>query len=532
MSLDLNPQFQQALELMETADHVFITGHAGTGKSTLLEHFRENTTQNVAVLAPTGVAALNVKGQTIHSFFGFRPNITPDIIQYQYKRRGKKGFYKKLDAIIIDEISMVRADLMDCIDEFLRMHGPNPSLPFGGIRMIMIGDLHQLPPVVTRQEQDLFKDYYSSPYFFSAQVFDELQLKFIELEKIYRQQDQSFINILSKIRNREITQQEIGQLNQRHQPDFEPDPDNFYIHLTTTNYRAQQINKHHLKMLETDEHMFEAELSGDFSTKVLPTELKLKLRVGAQVMLTNNDPEGRWVNGSLGQIIAIESKDGFEREVIKSLSYSKTGQSSGKSTVTDQEMIVRVRLDNGQEVEVESHTWEMYKFIYNPGTNKLQAEVVGTFKQYPMILAWAITIHKSQGKTFDQVVIDFNRGTFAHGQAYVALSRCRSLEGIVLLQPFVKSHIQIDSQVGEFMSKMSLAYGSGEGISAVQKIQVLQEAIDQSQVVKLSLNGKNTLVQPLSVGKNGLTAYVIASKEQLSFDLDEISKIQVLSDIS
>jgi len=280
-----NPEFDkttsEALELLENSkDHIFLTGNAGTGKSTLLEYWRNKTKKSVAVLAPTGVAALNVKGQTIHSFFGFRPDITVEKIHRFYRKKGKQGLYKKIDSIIIDEISMVRADLLDCIDQFLRMHGKNENEAFGGIRMVFIGDLHQLPPVVTNKETDIFKNFYKTPYFFSSSVFEELDLKFIELKKIYRQNDEKFIEILSSMRENDVSELQLDQLNSRFDPQFETPSNKFFITLTTTNKTAQKINEYHLARLFNERYRYEGSSNGNFEAKYLPTAPTLELKTG------------------------------------------------------------------------------------------------------------------------------------------------------------------------------------------------------------------------------------------------------------
>ncbi|MDA8339523.1 MAG: AAA family ATPase [Nitrospiraceae bacterium] len=279
-SLDLNEQFLHALHIMEETDkNVFITGRAGTGKSTLLQHFRNTTKKKIAVLAPTGVAAVNVKGQTIHSFFGFKPDITPDMVKGMRPR--EKTIYKKLDAIVIDEVSMVRADLMDCIDGFLRIHGKSKSLPFGGIQMIFIGDLYQLPPVVTSRDKAIFGSLYRSPYFFDAMAFGSgFDMQFIELEKVYRQRDDRFLNILNAIRNNTATDDDIAAINARYMPEFHDDK-GFYIHLTTTNDLADSINTRRLADLKDREYTYQGMIEGDFNIKDLPTGLDITIKIGA-----------------------------------------------------------------------------------------------------------------------------------------------------------------------------------------------------------------------------------------------------------
>ncbi|MEJ2740211.1 MAG: AAA family ATPase, partial [Dehalococcoidia bacterium] len=300
--IELNPQFRRALEIMENSDsNIFVTGRAGTGKSTLLTYFREMTQKKVVVLAPTGVAALNVKGQTIHSFFKFKPHVTlRSIKRLRKKENGKQTIYEQLDAIVIDEVSMVRADLLDCVDRFLRLNGPNANRPFGGIQMVFIGDLYQLPPVVTSTEKEIFNSAYETPYFFSARVFDTLEMEFVELEKIYRQHDDLFIGLLNGIRNNSITDENLALLNRRCRPGYEASPDDLTIYLTTTNTLAEKINTRQLEKIDSPSHYFTADIEGDFGKEYLPTAVTLQVKAGAQVMMVNNDLYGGWVNGTLG----------------------------------------------------------------------------------------------------------------------------------------------------------------------------------------------------------------------------------------
>ena len=301
--IELNDQFKQALDIMEhTSKNVFITGRAGTGKSTLLEYFRNTTKKKVVVLAPTGVAALNIKGQTIHSFFRFKPCIIPDRVKKLRSSNDNESVYRKLDAIVIDEISMVRADLLDCVDRFLRLNGPEADKPFGGIQMAFIGDLYQLPPVITSGEKTVFQSLYETPYFYGAWVFDSLDMEFVEMEKIYRQHDEQFITLLNGIRNNSISEEYLKLLNRRCQPEFEPPPDDFCVYLTTTNRLAEEINIRRLAELMSRLYTFTGNIEGDFGREYLPTAIDLQVKVGAQVMMLNNDTEGRWVNGSIGKI--------------------------------------------------------------------------------------------------------------------------------------------------------------------------------------------------------------------------------------
>lgn len=439
-NIDFNKQFQKALEVMEkTSRNIFITGKAGTGKSTLLDYFRNHTKKKIVVLAPTGVSAINVRGQTIHSFFKFKPNVTLNSIR---KIKGNnKNIYKELDAIVIDEASMVRSDLLDCIDKFLRLNAGKKK-PFGGIQMIFIGDLYQLPPVVTGKEKDFFNTYYRSPYFFDAMIMRELDMEFIELEKIYRQKDDDFIAILNAIRNNSITDKELDILNQRYNPEFIPDPDDFYIWLTSLNNAAEKINREHLSRISSPLITYHGAVSGDFSKDSLPTQIDLQVKNGAQVMLLNNDPYYRWVNGSIGKIVDIVKQK-------------------------DEDDVIVVELITGEVVDVMPYKWELFNYYFDKNKNSIESEIVGTFIQYPIRLAWAVTIHKSQGKTFDRVVIDIGRGTFASGQVYVALSRCTRLDGIVLKKPLEKRHIFMDWRVVKFLTQFQ--YRLSENICPLEK---------------------------------------------------------------
>ncbi|MHB0976475.1 MAG: ATP-dependent DNA helicase [Candidatus Aquicultorales bacterium] len=415
-SLDLNPLFAKALELMEGDGHVLVTGRAGTGKSTLLNHFRSISAKNVVVLAPTGVAAINVGGQTIHSFFRFLPDVTPDNV-----RASNDPIYREIDAIIIDEISMVRADLLDAVDRFLRKSGKFKGFPFGGVQMIFIGDLFQLPPVVRREDREAFRARYGSEHFFDSDAFKSVDCDHVELEEVYRQTDEHFIRLLNGVRDRSITESEMDALNERclESEEFVPSD---AVHLTTTNAMARERNEMELAKLRGEVRTFEAHVAGDFDKKNYPTDAALGLKKGAQIMMLNNDPAGRWVNGSIGTIREFKSDS----------------------------MLVELTDGGGSVREVRPHTWNAYRFYWDEESKTLETETAGSFTQYPLKLAWAITVHKSQGKTFDHALIDLGRGTFAPGQLYVALSRCRTLEGIFLKKPIRRSNIWIDDRVVRF----------------------------------------------------------------------------------
>jgi len=505
--IELNEQFLEALDLMEKSRrHVLITGRAGTGKSTLLEYFRDHTEKRSVFLAPTGVAAVNIHGQTIHSFFGFKPDVTPSSVKKI--RNGKRTkLYQKLQTIVIDEVSMVRADLLDCVDRFLQIHGPEPGLPFGGVQMIFIGDLYQLPPVVTSREKDLFRAHYKSPYFFSARALEGMDMAFVELEKIYRQSETEFISILNAIRNRSVTDEELALLNERCDPDFVTPEEGFYIHMTSTNAQADRINEEHLKRLKGKTWISQGIVEGEFGREYLPTSPELKLKKKAQIMLLNNDAYGRWINGTIGRI-------------------------KGFATDEEGEDVIRATLDNGMHVDIEPHRWDIFRFFLKDG--ELASESVGSFTQYPLRLAFAVTIHKSQGKTFSRAVIDVGRGTFAHGQMYVALSRCTSLEGIVLKQPVRKGHILMDWEVVRFLTGFQYAQAERE-LPREEKVRRIKEAIrDGSAMSIVYLKAKDEksrrTVKPLCVEERtfkghpflALEAFCLTRRATRVFNVDRI----------
>lgn len=426
-SIVLSPIFKQILELLECgSDHLFITGRAGTGKSTLLTHFHKNTTLSHVVLAPTGVAAVNVGGATIHSFFGFKPNITLDKAWSLGSKTKKAKLYQNLDLIIIDEISMVRADLLDCVDAFLRRVCAS-SKPFGGKRVVFFGDLYQLPPVVTRDEEGVFKSRYASPYFFSADVMSRVALTYIELDHIYRQSDTDFIEVLNALREGVVNQSHLSLLNTRLSPDYSPPPEEYIINLTGTNQTASDYNTYQLNSLDGVSHDFYALTTGRFDSRTEPAPRELVLKIGAQVMLTANDPDKRFVNGTVGRVEEISWENSLP--------------------------IVSVRLKNKKLVDVAPTTWEMFSFDYNEKSRRISSDVVGTYTQLPLMLAWAVTIHKAQGKTFERVIIDLPQ-SFAHGQTYVALSRATSLSGLYLRRPLTPRHIIMDKTVTSWLTLM------------------------------------------------------------------------------
>lgn len=468
-NIEINSEFKRALlSIEEKRRNVFITGRAGTGKSTLLLLFRSTTKKNIVVLAPTGIAAVNIGGQTIHSFFGFKPDITPE--RAKRVRPKNKALYRKLDALVIDEISMVRADLLDCVDVFLRKNGKAQHKPFGGLQIILIGDLYQLPPVVPSRERELFRDYYKSPFFFDSQVFrrhfwpetagTSEELEYIELNRVYRQTDSTFIRLLNTIRNNTADEDDLEEINSRFMPGTSERPDEFTVYLTTTNALSDRINRERLDSLRGRRFRYEGTVEGDFDLKSLPTSPELILKKGAQVMLLNNDPHGRWINGSIGKVAGFEHSDGTPGHVS-------------------------MELQDGQIVEVSPFRWEMFEFRYDKAEKRIISESTGSFTQLPLKLAWSVTIHKSQGMTFDRVIIDIGSGTFTHGQMYVALSRCTTLEGILLKKPVTKKNILMDWRVVDFITSYQYSI-AGSQQPLEEKLAFVKEAIRNKRKLEIT----------------------------------------------
>ena len=419
-----NPVFHLATDFVnQTSQHIFLTGKAGTGKTTFLKHIRHATHKNCIVAAPTGVAAINAGGMTLHSLFQlpFEPFI-PGMEFRNSKERfrfsaSKRDMLQRLELLIIDEVSMLRADTLDSIDSVLR-YIRRSDKPFGGIQMLYIGDMFQLPPVVKEDEWVYLRDYYQSLFFFHSKAAQRIPPVYLELKKIYRQREQSFVDLLNRVRNDELTQEDLLILNRQYQPDFRPPGGEKYITLTTRNAKADAINGRELKVLAATEYRFDGEISGEFPQYALPTEMTLVLKKGAQIMFIKNDTgeERRYYNGKLGTIAYI-GKDRIE-----------------------------VRLEgSGDVIEIEKEIWKNIRYSLNKDTAEIEEEELGAFVQYPIRLAWAITIHKSQGLTFERAIIDTG-DAFAPGQAYVALSRCTSLEGIVLLSKITQKSVQTDAQ--------------------------------------------------------------------------------------
>lgn len=486
--------------------HLLITGSAGTGKSTLLSHFCGSVDWDPVVLAPTGVAALNVNGQTIHRFFGFGIDVTPEAVA---RRRGKPrnvNLYRNLRTLIIDEVSMLRADLLDCVDLFLRRYGPSPNARFGGVHMVFIGDLYQLPPVVTGMEQKALRELYASPHFFSARALEDVELEIIELTQVFRQRDRDFVRLLNRIRKNSLEDGDLERFNARVDPHFEPPEGQGYITLTGTNRKAGLINRVRLEGIRAPEHQFDAVIEGDFSREYHPTDAQLRFKAGAQIMLLNNDSAQRWVNGSIGVIEGVQIGGG--------------------------EAFVLARLaDSGRRVRVEPHEWELIRFEAREGS--IVSRPAGAFTQFPFRLAWAVTVHKSQGKTFERMVIDLDR-VFAAGQAYVALSRCTSLEGLTLTRPLPEGAIRCDWRVQRFLTGERYKRAE-QTLPIAAKLEIIEQAIAAAAELDVEYLKANDVrsrrrLRPLEVGTRsysgkeflGMRAYCMLRKDERTFRIDRI----------
>jgi DNA-binding NarL/FixJ family response regulator len=442
-----NTVFQLAADfVINTSQHLFITGKAGTGKTTFLKYIKENIEKNAVVVAPTGVAAINAGGVTMHSFFqlpfgpfipgtqrGFGNNNTITDRHSLFKNirfnADKRKLLEELDLLIIDEVSMVRADMLDAMDTILRHFRKKLQLPFGGVQVVYIGDMYQLPPVVANDEWDILGPYYESPFFFHAQVIQQAPPLYIELKKIYRQNEQRFIDLLNNVRHNAVTDDDFDLLNSRYDPDFNPPADDKYITLSTHNRRTDAINSSELEKLAGRMYTFRGTVTGDFSEKAFPTDIELQLKVGSQVMFIKNDSgmDRKFFNGKLATIKSIGEEE------------------------------IKVSFNDGRDdVLLEKETWRNIRYTYNRDTGSIEEEELGSFTQYPVRLAWAITIHKSQGLTFEKAIIDAG-SSFAAGQVYVALSRCTSLHGMVLRSRIQPSTIATDGRVIAFAKKESAA---------------------------------------------------------------------------
>ena len=471
--MEMNEESILAWNIIEkTSAHLFLTGKAGTGKTTFLKQLKELSPKRMVVLAPTGIAAINAGGMTIHSFFQlpFSPYIPGTTFgggeqkRFQFSKL-KRNIIRSIDLLVIDEISMVRSDLLDAIDSVLRQYRKRHDLPIGGVQLLMIGDLHQLAPVVTSQEEQLLGQYYDTPYFFSSNALKQAGYLTVELKKVYRQQDERFISLLNQIRENKASDATLQALNQRYIPDFEPPKNSNYIRLTTHNAPAQHITEQQLAALSSKAYSFTAEVEDDFPESSYPADFKLVLKPGAQVMFIKNDPQHRFYNGMIGEVTGFR----FDEEGDRILVHSK---------------------DTDEDFELEKMEWTNSKYTLNEETKEIEETVEGKFRQYPLRLAWAITIHKSQGLTFEHAVIDASR-SFTHGQTYVALSRCKNLEGMVLSQPLSRSAIISSQTVDSFNSH--LASPSTEQIRCLEQQYVLRCIVELFEFYSLNASYEHLL---------------------------------------
>lgn len=445
-----NPEIALARQIIEnTNTHLFLTGKAGTGKTTFLRRLREESTKRMVVLAPTGIAAINAGGVTIHSFFQipfapFLPGVQYSRETFRMSER-KKRLIRSLDLVVIDEISMVRADLLDNIDAVLRRHRDRHK-PFGGVQLLMIGDLQQLAPVVKEEEWSLLSAHYESPFFFSANALRSTDYATVELKTVYRQRDENFIDLLNAVRNNTAGMTELQLLNARYIPNFEPRREEGYVRLVTHNHQADRINEHNLAQLPSKAFTYRAEIKGTFPEYSYPTQPDLSLKIGAQVMFVKNDGTGahRYFNGMLGEVVSL----------------------------TPTEICVRAQ-DTGEHIDVPREEWLNSRYALNETTMQVEEITEGVFRQFPLRTAWAITIHKSQGLTFERAIIDAS-ASFAHGQTYVALSRCKTLEGLVLSAPIPPRAIIQDAHVQAFSEDMAQQLPTPEKVREMERLFFLQ----------------------------------------------------------
>ncbi|WP_051291125.1 DEAD/DEAH box helicase [Pedobacter glucosidilyticus] len=465
-----NNELKLALSLVrETNLSFFLTGKAGTGKSTFLRYIIETVSKNFLVVAPTGISAINIGGVTIHSFFQFplRPLLPKDTdIKIFDKDSERRKIISNLDTLVIDEISMVRVDLIDGIDYSLRVNGGNPKLPFGGKQVIFVGDLFQLEPVTVKNSGDynILKGIYKGVFFFNAKVFEKVKLLKIEFQKVYRQSEQDFISLLEKVRVKELSKSDLDKINDRVLSDLKEYENDFIITLTTRNDLADNVNSIKLAELKGSIYNYNAEIFDDFEVSKYPTDPQLSLKVGAQIIFLKNDIAKRWTNGTIGQVCELSNNE------------------------------IKVKLKNELIYSVEKRVWENVKYKYNRNTGKIEQKIVGTFKQYPLKLAWSITIHKSQGLTFDKLIVDFGNGTFSSGQAYVALSRAKNFNGLFLKNVISFHDINVNEDVKKFYRSIDDISNISETLDIERDTYILIKKGNHDNVARRYLKGANKLI--------------------------------------